>query len=866
MMFCYIAGEWGDGVMPLDLYEHNLRAYDAALALMAEAGKAAVIHPTGTGKSFIGFKLAEEHIEARICWLSPSEYIFKTQLENVHNAGGDEVTTAKNIRFLTYYKLMLLDETEIGALAPDYIVLDEFHRCGAAAWNRGVETLLKTFPDARILGLSATNIRYLDNQRDMADELFEGNVASEMTLGEAVARGILPPPVYITSVYSCKQELEQWQRQVNRLKHTGLREEGQRKLEALRRSLEKAEGLEVVFAKYIPEKHGKYIAFCRGVTHMREMIARVPEWFSPIDPAPHVYAAYAQDPETSRAFRAFKQDESEHLKLLFCIDMLNEGVHVEGVSGVILFRPTVSPILYKQQIGRALSAGTSKNPVIFDLVNNVENLRGIDALLEETREALAQYKDGGESLRVVSESFRVIDELRDCRALFAELQDCLSASWERLYLAAKAYFTENGHLDVPKSYVAAGNLSLGLWLRTQRLVRAKKSCGVLTEEQIAKLDAIGMIWGSKPELYWERAYQCACAYCAARGDLDVAANYRTPEGFALGAWIVNLRRKKEGLSRERIAKLDAIGMLWDKHGAQWEACFRSARDYFAEHGELNVPAQYKDASGCALGAWIRAQRAERNNSSLSETKIKRLDAIGMQWESDYDAYWEARFAEAAAYFVARGNLDIPVAYKSEDGALLGRWLRRQRDAKDKLSPNRIARLDAIGMLWDRGDAWETRYLLAKRYYEELGHLRIPQQYKTDGDIWLGKWLYLQRTIRSGQVAGETLSAERIAKLDAIGMIWVSANERNWESKYQAAADYYARHGNLNVQLSFCTADGFRLGLWLKNQRKRKGEEKMTWEQIARLDKIGMQWEVKSRGAAVKNTGQAETRPPASGFV
>ena len=67
-------------------------------------------------------------------------------------------------------------------------------------------------------------------------------------------------------------------------------------------------------------------------------------------------------------------DKSDHLKLLFCIDMLNEGVHVEGIDGVILLRPTISPILYLQQIGRALSTGKGKNvrPVIFDVVNNFD--------------------------------------------------------------------------------------------------------------------------------------------------------------------------------------------------------------------------------------------------------------------------------------------------------------------------------------------------------------------------------------------------------------------------------------------------------------------------------------------------------------
>lgn len=65
----------------LELFEHNRIAYESALSMLKENGRAAIVHPTGTGKSFIGFKLAEDKPEAVVCWLSPSEYIFKTQIE-----------------------------------------------------------------------------------------------------------------------------------------------------------------------------------------------------------------------------------------------------------------------------------------------------------------------------------------------------------------------------------------------------------------------------------------------------------------------------------------------------------------------------------------------------------------------------------------------------------------------------------------------------------------------------------------------------------------------------------------------------------------------------------------------------------------
>lgn len=181
--------------------------------MLEENGKAAVIHPTGTGKSFIAFKLAEDNPQKTFCWLSPSEHIFQTQMENIHHVSD---FAAQNIRFLTYAKLMGMKETEIVELKPDLIILDEFHRCGAEEWGRGVRTLLAAFPAAELVGLTATNIRYLDNQRAMADELFDGCVAHTMTLGEAIVRGCLPAPKYIVSYYSCQKDLERYVRRARR--------------------------------------------------------------------------------------------------------------------------------------------------------------------------------------------------------------------------------------------------------------------------------------------------------------------------------------------------------------------------------------------------------------------------------------------------------------------------------------------------------------------------------------------------------------------------------------------------------------------------------------------------------------------------
>ena len=757
------------------LFEHNQAAYDSALAMLAQTGKAAVIHPTGTGKSFIAFKLCEDHPEQIVCWLSPSEYIFRTQKENWKRAGGGE---SENIRFFTYAKLMLMESAALAQICPDFIILDEFHRCGAEMWGKGVQSLLQMYPDVPVLGLSATNIRYLDNQRDMADELFDGNIASEMSLGEAIVRGILNPPKYVLSVFSYQKELEEYQRRIHRTKSKAARDAAGKYLDALRRALEKADGLDEIFAKHMTDRSGKYIVFCAGFDHMHEMIEKAPEWFAKVDKAPHIYSVYSDNAESSKAFSDFKEDNSGHLKLLFCIDMLNEGVHVEDVSGVVLLRPTVSPIVYKQQIGRALCAGKKKDAVIFDIVLNIENLYSIGAIEEEMQIAATYYRCLGMENEIVNERFCVVDEVRDCRELFEKLSESLTVSWDLMYAAAKRYYEENGNLEVPRRYLTAEGYSLGAWLNTQRRVYAKKINGILTDEQIVKLNAIGMRWGSVRDLVWEKYYAEAEKYYKEHGNLLVNVSMSKANGLCLGRWIAQLRVcKKNGirnayLTSERIRALEDIGMVWDVPDYLWEQNYFCAMRYYQEHGNLDVPSYYVSENGIRLGSWIFKLRGIRRGKSyagakLTEEQIARLDEIGMNWETRHDTAWEKSYAAACEYKRKHGNLDIPAAYMTEDGCRLGRWIRRQRSAyKTTLSRERERKLNAIGMVWSPPDSrWEAAYQEAETYFQTYGNLRVPAGYQSDSGFSLGNWIRRQRAGK------EQLSPEQTARLGAIGMVW-----------------------------------------------------------------------------------------------
>lgn len=687
--------------MGINLFKHNKEAYKAATEMLEQTGMAAIIHPTGTGKSLIAFKLAEEHPLDHFLWLSPSEYIYQTQLENLN-------MKFPNIQFMSYSRLMK-NEDSIETLHPDYIILDEFHRCGAAEWGKSVRKLLNACPNAKRLGLSATNIRYLDNQRNMAEEIFDGKIASEMTLGEAIVRGILPEPKYVIAMYSYKKELNQLKKRIQALSNQGLITENQKLLEQLRRALEQAEGLDIVFEKHMEKKNGKYIVFCSGKEHMDEMKEQASTWFRRVDREPRIYTAFYNDTATDREFREFKKDNSAHLKL-------NEGVHVDDVDGVILLRPTVSPIIYLQQIGRALSAGSGKTPVIFDLVNNFDSLSCIDCLKKEMEEAFVLFPTTyGKGLRF-SERFHITDETKDCRMLFQKLQTNLSSAWETYYIAARQYYREKGNLKVPKSYLTQTGLTLGSWIQTQRRVRAGSVTGNLSEEKVRKLDEIGMVWDSKDQS-WNEALRELQAYYKEHGNLDVKARYVTENGFRLGRWVCNLRTKvknkglDQALTKEQQGELEKLGMIWDRNGEKWEEYFREAQGYYLEHGDLEVPVKYVTENGVPLGRWLAEIGSQ---TALTEEQRGRLEKIGFCKEKKTVRQWNEKYALAKRYYEEFGDLNVPVSY-CVNGVKLGRWISNVRSKRKHpgasgmvLDEDRIRLLDRIGMDWKM--SWELQWI------------------------------------------------------------------------------------------------------------------------------------------------------------
>ena len=372
-----------NGQQELELQEHQQDAYNAVQKTYEQGNRAAVVIPTGCGKSFIALKLMKDNKDKNILFLAPTIAI-KNQMYNyiAKYIVGEEPTSERpakkiakehfpNLEIRLYQTLLKVSDENMEKYHADIIIMDELHRTGAEKWGEKVNTLLEKNPNAKILGLTATPERM--DEQNVIDKLFEGNISYELTLVEALRRRILKSPQYVKCDYALGEYIEGLKEAIDSCSDEKTKSELQKKVEQMRRIVEEAEGIPELFKNNIQKKDGKYIIFCKDKEHMELLQSKVSEWFGEIDSEPETYSVYSGKTErkNNEDIKNFETSKSEHLKLLFCVDMLNEGVHIEGVSGVIMARPTDSRIVYLQQLGRALSSDPSgEQTIIFDLVNN----------------------------------------------------------------------------------------------------------------------------------------------------------------------------------------------------------------------------------------------------------------------------------------------------------------------------------------------------------------------------------------------------------------------------------------------------------------------------------------------------------------
>jgi len=440
---------------------------------------------------------------------------------------------------------------------------------------------------------------------------------------------------------------------------------------------------------------------------------------------------------------------------MFCINQYNEAVHAKGVNKIIMGRGTKSDIVFFEQLGRCLRATINKeelfSPTIIDLAGNIEFIKILQNSLKSRIKEIEKQNERS----TIKREIKIKDIDFDIEILNQDLLDILIAlkerlipkTWEEWFEIAKEYYEVHGNLLVQKDYQTELQENLGIWISNQRI--AYQNCFLpeekrnnkffpLTDDQILKLESIGMIWDVK-EYQWNKMYELAKLYYLEHGNLLIPYNYKTASSESLGAWINHQRQayqnrflpkekrnnKISSLTDEQVLKLESIGMVWEVYEHQWNKMYELAKLYYLEYGNLRIPYNYKTPSGETLGTWITNQRKayqnrllskeKRNNkiSPLTDEQVKKLESIGMVWDP-HEYQWNKMYELAKLYYLEYGNLRIPFNYKTSIGEALGRWIQNQRQAyqnrllpKEKrnnsyapLTKDQIIKLEGIGMIWD----------------------------------------------------------------------------------------------------------------------------------------------------------------------
>ena len=439
--------------MGVELLKHNQEAYEKVEKNFETGNRVAIIHPTGTGKSFIALKIAEQHSGKRILYLSHSRPLMWQLKKNMIKSG---IKVSKETQeAITYQKLtaMLKNAPEkFKEIHADYIILDEFHHCGAPEWGRAVEELLKNNPNAKVLGLSASPLRYFDDGiRDMAEELFAGNVASEITLEEAIVKGILSEPIYTAGLYEYEGIIKELEKEIEKSEELEKRKIAEKELKQLKEMLDTAvKGLPELLEKSMTDKSGKYIVYCKNIEDMKKKMEEAQELFGKVNSNMEIRSVSSREEDTrqnERTIRAFEKDNEEgKLKLLFSVNMLNEGYHLEDLTGVVMMAPTHSPTKFYQQLGRALSVGSTKQPIVVDLVNNIDTIEIIKSFGENVKKTKSQQESKNKETKITRE-FEISPEIRKIKEIVWKISTLVQKSkltYKEKYELMIEYMIETG--------------------------------------------------------------------------------------------------------------------------------------------------------------------------------------------------------------------------------------------------------------------------------------------------------------------------------------------------------------------------------------------------------------------------------------
>ncbi len=437
--------------------------------------------------------------------------------------------------------------------------------------------------------------------------------------------------------------------------------------------------------------------------------------------------------------------------------------------------------------------------------------------------------------------------------------DPLETNYQRNLAALAQFVAREGHTRVPQGYretFDGEELKLNVWVAGQREARRN---GELSPERVAALVALGFDWDPY-ETDFRRGLAALTQFEDREGHARVPQDHwETFDGeeLALGQWCHGRRMmvKREELSPERIAALDALGFDWNPLETDFERGLAALAQFVAREGHARVPSGHVEAlngEDYPLGAWVSNKRTGVKSGRLPDEKVKALDALGFDMdpnETERRILWRSYLTVLAEFVEREGHARVPNLHEERVGRArdrLGAWVVKQRMARrrGKLSREMIDELDALGFDWNPLETDFERGLAAlTQFVAREGHARVPQGHAeplNGEDYPLGDWVInLRHDRRGGRV-----SAERVERLDALGFDW-DPKETDFQRGLAALTQFVDREGHARVpggHTEPLNGDEVKLTSWINSQRSGRRQNRYSSERIAALDALGFDWD------------------------
>ena len=674
----------------------------------------------------------------------------------------------------------------------DLIIADEAHRC-AGKVGSAYSTVLDNdqIPAAKRLFMTATPKVYQAHFKKQAadsgvdvvsmdDHEVFGPVQHKLSFGEAIEQDLLTDyQVVVVGV-----DNPRYSEMIAERRLVQTESDVQSDAQSFASHIGLAKAMKTYDLKRVISFHSRVSAAKDFANKLPDVIDWMPEESRPDGELLTGYVSGAMPTnERSRNLRALGEIDLNQRYVLSNARCLSEGVDVPALDGVAFIDPRNSEIDIVQAVGRAIRL--SKGKAIGSIV--------IPVFIED-------HDDPDEVLN--SSPFKkvwaVVNALRSHDEGLGEQLDQLRRALGKRGTVGQA---DKVTFDLPTTI-------------TQQFQEA------LDVKLIESATASWEFWFGLLESYKEEF-----------GDCLVTAKYKTEVGFKLGSWVQVQRATKDQLSEKRLKLLNEISFIWEPNEAQWDQNYSELVSYKNEFGNCLVPANYNTKLGVALAAWITTQRNRRDE--LTYERLKRLDELGFVWNV-LDFQWEKAYADMAAYKNQFGDCLIKSNYKTELGYSLGNWVATQRAYKNKLTAERLGRLNELGFVWEANEAtWEQSYRELLVYTGMFGNCLMPRKYKTESGFCLGQWVGVQRATK------DQLSEKRLKLLNEISFIW-EPNEAQWDQNYSELVSYKNEFGNCLVSFNYQVHET-KLGRWVSRQRSKK--ETLRPDQVKRLDDLGFVWKV-----------------------